>query len=125
MKQSYDVSGEIYYLDSSNMIKAAPVKRVAISAASSGNNTLLAAVTGKKIRVLAYTLLAAGAVVARFEDGAGGTALTGIMTLGTGIPASPALNNHGHFETTAATLLNLELSGAVQVSGHFTYIEVD
>ena len=54
------------------------VKRAAIDAASSGNNTQVAAVTGKKIRVLAVFLTMTGtAVTIRFEDGADGTALTG------------------------------------------------
>ena len=104
------------------------IKHAAISGATSGNNTLVAAVTGKKIRVLSYTIIADSAVDARFEDGAGGTALSGQMLLGTSsdsggviAPYSPV----GHFETSAATLLNLELSAAVQVSGHLTYEEVE
>ena len=56
------------------------VKRAKIDGATSGNNTLVAAVTGKKIRVLALTATMTGtAVTIRFEDGAGGTALTGQM----------------------------------------------
>jgi hypothetical protein len=95
-----------------------------IDAATSGNNTIVAAVVGKKIRVLSYTIVAAGAVTIRFEDGADGTAKTGQMQLaangGVSVPYSPV----GHFETTANTLLNLELSGAVSVDGHLTYVEV-
>lgn len=53
------------------------VKHAKIDAASSGDNTLVAAVTGKKIRVLAAFFTMTGtAVTIRFEDGAGGTALT-------------------------------------------------
>jgi len=59
------------------------VKHAKIDAASSGDNTLVAAVTGKKIRVLAAFFTMTGtAVTIRFEDGAGGTALTGQMELG-------------------------------------------
>lgn len=45
--------------------------------ASSGNNTILAAVPGKRIRVYSYSLstLSNSAVVAKFTDGAGGTTL--------------------------------------------------
>jgi len=99
-------------------------KFAAIAASSSGDNTLIAAVVGKKIRVLSYTLVAAGAVTCRFEDGAGGTAKSGVMSFaangGVSVPFSPV----GHFETTANTLLNLELSGAVSVAGHICYVEV-
>jgi hypothetical protein len=95
-----------------------------IDAATSGDNTLLAAVSGKKIRVLALFLVAAGAVNVRFESGAGGTALTGQMNLvantGFVLPYNPA----GWFETGSNTLLNLELSAAQSVDGSFTYIEV-
>jgi hypothetical protein len=45
-----------------------------IDAATSGDNTLVAAVASKKIRVLALFLVAVSDVVARFESGAGGTA---------------------------------------------------
>ena len=94
---------------------------VLISGATSGNNTLVAAVTGKKIRVLSYVLVATTAVAVRFESAAGGTALTGVMTLAAGVPLVVNLEREGHFETVAGELLNMELGGAVQVSGHMTY----
>lgn len=100
----------------------------AISGATGGNNTLVAAVSGKKIRVLSYVIVADSAVDVRFEDGADGTALSGQMKLGTstdsGGIAAP-YTPRGHFETSAGTLLNMELSAAVQVSGHLTYVEVE
>lgn len=100
------------------------VKRAAISGATSGDNTLVAAVSGKKIRVISMFLITAGAVDIRFEDGAGGTALTGVMSF----PANGGIalddNETGWFETSAATLLNMELGAAVQVSGAITYVEV-
>lgn len=96
-----------------------------IAASSSGNNTLIAAVASKKIRVLAYNLMGNGAVNAKFQDGAGGTDLTGlkyIAAAGGGICAP--FNPIGWFETTANTLLNLNLSGAVAVGGEIVYVEV-
>lgn len=95
-----------------------------IAASSSGDNTLVAAVTAKKIRVLSYSLVAAGTVTVRFESGASGTALTGQMSLVANTGISVAFNPCGHFETGTNTLLNLELSGAVSVAGHLCYIEV-
>lgn len=98
-------------------------KFVSVSASSSGNNTIVAAVTGKKIRVLSYVLVSTTSVTAKFQSGASGTDLTGAMPLGANgvVSASP---DQGHFETVAGQLLNLSLGSAVAVSGHITYIEV-
>lgn len=96
--------------------------KVLISAASSGDNTLVTAVAGHKIRVLSYKLVAAGAVTTRFESAAGGTALTGVMSQITGVPNDAPFEREGVLpDTVAGELLNLELGGAVQVSGHLTY----
>lgn len=96
----------------------------AIDAATSGDNTAVSAVTGKKIRVLSCFMVAAGAVNARFESGAGGTALTGQMKLTTNGGFVLPFNAGGWFETAAGSLLNLELSGAVSVDGSLSYILV-
>lgn len=99
-------------------------KFVIIDAATSGDNTILAAVATKKIRVVALFLVSAGTVNVRFESGAAGTALTGQMNLiantGFVLPFNPV----GWFETAANTLLNLELSAAISVDGCLTYVEV-
>ena len=100
------------------------VKRAAIDAASSGDNTLGAAVSGKKIRVLAlFATMTGTAVTIRFEDGAGGTALTGQMGPTAGQTIVLPFNPVGWFETSAATLLNMELGGAQSVDGALVYIE--
>jgi hypothetical protein len=100
------------------------VKRAAIDAATSGNNTLVAAVSGKKIRVLAlFATMTGSAVTIRFEDGADGTALTGQMGPTSGQTIVLPFNPVGWFETSAATLLNMELSGAQSVDGVLVYIE--
>jgi|GEM_PF-1635448 len=99
-------------------------KFAAISASASGNNTVVSAVTSKKIRVLAYNFIAAGTVNAKFQSGAGGTDLTGlkycVANSGLVAPYNPA----GWFETASNTLLNLNLSAAVAVGGELTYVEV-
>lgn len=94
--------------------------RVAVSAASSGNNTLVAAVSGRIIRVQAAVLVAAAAVVARFESDADGSPLTGQMSLTT-TPLILPPNYDGWFETVEGELLNLELGTGVQVSGVLVY----
>ena len=99
-------------------------KFAVIDAATSGNNTLVSAVSGKKIRVVQAFLVAAGTVNTRFESAADGTALTGQMNLvantGYVIPFSVL----GWFETASGQLLNLELSAAISVDGCLVYVEV-
>lgn len=92
---------------------------------ASADNTLVAADATKKIRVLAGKLVTSGgANTLRFESAAGGTALTGQMTLADDaqfdLPYCPV----GHFETAANELLNLELSGATSVDGWLVYVLV-
>jgi hypothetical protein len=100
------------------------IKRLVVDHAVSGDNTLVAAVTGKRIRVLQCLLVASAAVTVRFESGASGTALTGQMQLAANGGFEADFNPAGHFETAAGALLNLELSGAVSVDGWLNYEEV-
>ena len=98
---------------------------VAVAAASSGDNTIVAAAgASNKIRVLAVQLISNGTVNAKWQSGAAGTDLTGLAYLvansGYVLPYNPV----GWFETAANTLLNLNLSGAVAVGGSIVYIVV-
>ena len=107
------------------MLAPTPVLFAAISASSSGNNTLIAANSTKRFRILAVAMMAAGAVNAKFQSGAGGTDLTGLFNPaangGFVLPFNPA----GWFETLAVnTLFNLNLSGAVAVGGCVVYQEI-
>jgi hypothetical protein len=99
-------------------------KFAAIAASSSGNNTLIAAVTSKKIRVLAVAFMANGTVNAKFQSGAGGTDLSGLFYMVANTGAALPYNPAGWFETASNTLLNLNLSAAIAVGGCITYIEV-
>lgn len=101
-----------------------PVKRAVVDCATSGDNTIVAAVTGKAIRIISGYVVAANAVTARWESGAGGTALSGQMNLAQygGIVWPP--NPYGWAQTAAGALLNLELGGAVSVDGAIQYIEI-
>lgn len=92
-----------------------------IDHATSGDNTLVAAVAGRKIRVLALNITAAGAVLVRFESAAGGTALTGQMSMAANAEKTLPFNPAGWFETLAGELLNMELGGAVSVDGCLVY----
>jgi hypothetical protein len=97
----------------------------AISGSTSGDNTLVAAAgAGNKIRVLSLYLVSAGTTTVRFESGAGGTALSGAMSLVANTGFVLPYNPTGWFETAANTLLNMELNAAIQVSGGLEYIVV-
>jgi hypothetical protein len=103
-------------------------KHAVIDAASAGDNTIVAAVTGKKILVTSYLIVASGGAntLLRFESGAGGTALTGEMDLGDNLSLVCPYNPGGCFAPTAAgALLNLQITAATSVDGHLTYVEID
>jgi hypothetical protein len=93
-----------------------------INVNTSGSNSIVAAVTGKSIRVLGYVMVADAAVTATWLQGV--TAISGVMSLaangGVAAPFSPV----GHFQTAAGAALNLSLGGAVGVRGHLVYVTV-
>jgi hypothetical protein len=103
------------------------IKYAVIDGAGAGNNTVVSAATGKKIRVLSYVLVNGhtSTQTVRFESGADGTALSGQMIIGANGILSAGFNEGGWFETAAGSLLNLELAGATTVDGHLSYIEAD
>jgi hypothetical protein len=106
-------------------IQSVPLYAV-VAAATGGDNTLVAAVTGKKIRVMSLVLVASGgANSVRLESGASGTALTGVMDIIDNgqlvLPYNPA----GWCETAASALLNLELSAATAVGGVLGYVTME
>lgn len=98
-----------------------------INDSTSGNNTIIAAAgAGKRIAVWAVAVVSDGTVDVRFEDGAGGTAFTGQIPL-------QAREGFTHsagglvplWVGSANTLLNLELSAAVNVHGTVSYTVMD
>lgn len=94
-----------------------------ISRATSGE--VLAATAGKRIRVVAYVMTAAGAVTAEWRSAT--TPISGAMSMITGVPIvgqpmpEGIAGQKGHFETAQGAALNLELGSGVQVSGHLVY----
>lgn len=101
---------------------ALPVKRVALTASTSGDTNLVAAVVGKKIRVLNVILMANGTVNVKFRTA--DTDITGLLYLVANTGFAPGYNNTGHFETGVGEPLDINLSGAVAVGGWLSYIEV-
>jgi hypothetical protein len=100
------------------------IKRAKIDVASSGDNSIVSAVAGKKIRVISLFYLASGTVTAMWYSAAAGTALTGGLqhTAATGVVLNQ--NEDGWFETVAGEALVLNLSAAISVDGFLSYIEV-
>lgn len=96
----------------------------AISAANSGDNTVVAADATRKIKVLDYAMVSEGTVTTTWKS-SGGTSLSGAMPLvvntGVATGAGNAPGTHWLFETVAAEGLVLTLSGATGVRGHLAY----
>lgn len=99
---------------------AALSTRTAINAASSGDNTLIAAVVGQTIRVHKLFFIASGTVNIKFKDGAGSD-LTPAMPLYAGGGVTLDFDGDPWFVTTAGNAFVLYLSAAVQISGRIYY----
>jgi hypothetical protein len=96
-----------------------------ISDGVSGQNTLIAAVTGKRLKVYALVLISEGTVGVEFRDGAS-TALTGRMNFqareGLTIAVAPPAFL---LQTTAGNAFTMNLDAAVQIDGWFAYWDDD
>lgn len=99
------------------------VKTAAISATSDGDNTVIAAVTGKRIRVLGYVLNVNAAGTVQWKSGAS-TALSGAMEFvdGGGVASAP-VSPFGRFwfQTAAGEALVLATATGVDGLGHLIY----
>lgn len=95
-----------------------------ITASSSGATTIVSAVTSKKIRVLAWSLVCNAAVNVKWQSHVTPTDLTGLHYFGANGGISVPLSPVGHFETVAGEALDINLSGAQAVGGSLVYIEV-
>lgn len=93
-----------------------------ISAAASGATSVVAAVTGKRIRVLGYVFMAAAAGTVLFRGTV--TALTGAFPVVANSGVASAASPMGQFQTPVGEALNIVLSAAFAVGGHVVYIEV-
>ena len=105
------------------------MKYAKIDASTVGSNTIVAAVTGKRILVLQYTATASANLDAYFSSNS--TAITGPLYLGshgTTMAAYGALTPAGSvglFRTEIGEPLNIVLSGSANVGGHLTYLVTD
>jgi hypothetical protein len=95
-----------------------------IAASSSGDNTIVAAVTGKKIRVKAWALTNGAASVQNVKWRSGTTDLTGLFystAIGPIAVHDMAPGAEFYFETAVGAALNLNLSAATAVGGSVQY----
>jgi len=95
------------------------LQNAVISFSTAADQTVIAAVSGKQIKVYALNLVAAGATTVTVKDGS--TALTGAMTLATGVPITYEAGPFPWFVTSQGNALVINDSGAVQVSGNVLY----
>jgi hypothetical protein len=99
------------------------IKTAVISATSDGDNTVVAAVSGKKIRVVGYVLNVNAAGTVQWKSGAS-TALSGAMELvdGGGVSA-PMVTGPGRFwfQTASGEALVLATAAGVDGLGHVAY----
>lgn len=99
------------------------VKHALIDANTSGNNQIVAAVTGMEILVLAYNYMSNGAVNAHWRSN--NTSISGPAYMdGPSKGKVCGYNPKGWVKTAAGEPLNLNLSAAVAVGGEITYVEV-
>jgi hypothetical protein len=96
-----------------------------ITASANGDNVVVAAVPGRRIRVLTFVLSFSAAVNAKFLDGAGGSALSGLYyglgATAPGFSSDGTTDHRGIFTTSVGNALVLNLSGAIPVGGHVIY----
>lgn len=95
-----------------------------INATASGVNAIVGPFAGKKIRVLAWNVIAAAAVNVKWQTSTGPADLTGLYEFsangGIVVPFCPV----GLFETGVGDTLDLNLSIATNVGGSLVYIQV-
>ncbi len=112
-----------------------PIKRFHKAVGSSGDNTLIAAVEGKKFLVLAFSVIATSATPVSCYLHNGDNAVLGtadakltIDAAGVDGPAGAMFNENrfGWFETDAVNeALEINLSGATAVICVGAYVEID
>jgi hypothetical protein len=108
------------------MVLSGEVKTVVVDEAGSAANELVAAVSGKAIRILALALLSDSAVDVTIQDDTGGGAVVLIGPLGDINKVSFVLpfSEEGWGQTTRGQALDMLLGGATQTTGVLVYAEV-
>jgi len=97
------------------------VQYATISATTSGDTQIVAAVSGKRIRVIAYAVVASATVNIKFRSGT--TDITGSMRVVEGGGIAHAYDG-GLFQTAVGQALNINLSANATVGGYVVYREI-
>lgn len=109
-------------------IRGTGILRAPINASASGANIIVAATAGKQIVVLSYLLLVDGPATVKWQSKPAGSAvdLSGAMPLASnsGISNGGVGELAGVLETVSGSALHINLSAAVNCTGHLTYILV-
>lgn len=116
------VQGTIESSQASNLGTIVTPKYGVINTSASGDTQLVATDSSHKIRVVDYTLVCDGAVAVKFTKGNSGIAMTGAMSFAANGGIAKGFNPWGLFETDTTHDLTINLSAAVGVRGHFTYV---
>ena len=91
-----------------------------INASSTGDNAIVAAVSGKGVLVFKIFFVASAATNVTFKDGAA-TNLTGAITLKEGGSFTLDLDSEPWFTTTGGNAFIINQSGTAQLSGRAYY----
>ena len=92
-----------------------------INATNSGNTQVVGAVSGKRIRVIAFAVVASATVNIKFQSGT--SDITGSMRIVEGGGIAHAYDG-GLFQTAVGQALNINLSTNATVGGYVVYREV-
>lgn len=113
---TYEVSGSV--LASAGVT---PVKRAFATGATIATHTLVAGVTGKKIRVLYFFVTTVDGLNLTFKSGS--TTISANLAITAG--AVSGYCPHGIFETAAGAALGFAIDAAESTSVQVVYVEVE
>lgn len=91
-----------------------------INTASAADQAIVAAVTGKQIKIWQLQLIGVATLTVQVKDGAGGTALTGVETTVAGVPIILPYTGVPWFVMSSGNAFVIA-TNAVQCSGHCQY----
>jgi hypothetical protein len=99
-------------------------KFATFTTSSSGVTTVVAAVGGKKIRVLRWRVTSNGTTNVKWQSHVTPTDISGLSYLTQFKDVGGGYCPVGHFETISGEALDINNSAAVAISGEVTYIEI-
>lgn len=93
----------------------------ALSVNATGDNTLVAAVPGMKIRVVSIFVVSSGGTSSLKFQSSTTSDLTGAIVMEDQSKFDLGVSEYGHFQTEAGEALSLNLSNKVTLGGAITY----